>query len=84
MNEHEAAVNCVLGWLRLIVMGDIADVSKMHAASNFRAEPEDGGSVNFRNAGNFAHTTRCNNPRTKLTPKINQRKRVKSLNIKFF
>jgi hypothetical protein len=79
MKKHKAA-----GLLRLLVMGDIADVSKMRAASIFRAKPEDGGGVNFRNEGNVAHTTRSNNPRTKLTPTINQCKSVKSLNIKFF
>jgi hypothetical protein len=83
MNKCKAGVNSVLGLLRHVDMGHIIEVLKVHAASIFRAEPKDGDSVRLRKAGDIDHTTRCNNPRTKLTPITNRRESVKSVNIEF-
>jgi hypothetical protein len=56
MKKYKAAVNCVPGLLRLLVMGDIADVSKMHAASIFRPIPKMEAVLTFEMRAIIHHT----------------------------
>jgi hypothetical protein len=46
-------VDTVLGLLNHADLGDVANVSEVHAASYFRVE--DGGSMYLRSVGNIAH-----------------------------
>jgi hypothetical protein len=48
-------VDFVLGLLRRMDVGDVANVSEVHTTSIFSVDPEDGGSMYFRNVGNIAH-----------------------------
>jgi hypothetical protein len=54
-------VNCVLGLLQIVVVGDVTDISELHASSIFRVEA--GGSVYLRNVSNVADNHTAQQPK---------------------
>jgi hypothetical protein len=53
-------VNSLLGLLQHAVVGNVADVSEVHALSIFKA---DGGSMFLRNVGNIVHNRMVEQPK---------------------
>lgn len=57
---------CVLGLLHSAVVSDVADVSEVHAASVFRIDPKDGGSIYLRKVGSFSHNHTVSQPKNRI------------------
>jgi hypothetical protein len=64
-------VNSVLWLLHLVVVGDVVDVSEVHASAMEAARTSEKSEASHT-------TTRCNNPRTELTSVINHLEILKS------
>jgi hypothetical protein len=62
--------NYVLGLLHRVVTGDVADVSKMHAASIFRICPEDGCSMLSPKRRQHAKICRVQQPKNRINIKL--------------
>lgn len=56
--------NVFLGLLRLVVVGDLAEVSEIHGASIFKIDSEDKGSTNLQKSTTLPTTAQCIEPRT--------------------
>jgi hypothetical protein len=59
-------INSVLGLLHLVDIGVVAFVSEIHA--DRISDAEDAGIVHPQSVISMAPYTRCNNPRTEITP----------------